>query len=142
MGSRTLKSCVLQTIYDRKENMNIKEIEPDKQSRELLSKLGVTMLKNEPELWVRGTWLDENKTTTWRNIGITLSTGEVDKSVLYLNIRLGSDNSDTDRTLSIPLVTNWKVVDNNVQLLAPLHHYIVEIMNQHFQEVTSSREEE
>lgn len=133
---------MLQAIYDRKENMNIKEIEPDKQSRELLSKLGVTMLKNEPELWVRGTWLDENKTTTWRNIGITLSTGEVDKSVLYLNIRLGSDNSDTDRTLSIPLVTNWKVVDNNVQLLAPLHHYIVEIMNQHFQEVTSSREEE
>ena len=136
------EGCVLQTIYDRKENMNIKEIEPDKQSRELLSKLGVTMLKNEPELWVRGTWLDENKTTTWRNIGITLSTGEVDKSVLYLNIRLGSDNSDTDRTLSIPLVTNWKVVDNNVQLLAPLHHYIVELMNQHFQEVTSSREEE
>lgn len=133
---------MLQAIYDRKENMNIKEIEPDKQSRELLSKLGVTMLKNEPELWVRGTWLDENKTTTWRNIGITLSTGEVDKSVLYLNIRQGSDNSDTDRTLSIPLVTNWKVVDNNVQLLAPLHHYIVEIMNQHFQEVTSSREEE
>ena len=136
------EGCVLQTIYDRKENMNIKEIEPDKQSRELLSKLGVTMLKNEPELWVRGTWLDENKTTTWRNVGITLSTGEVDKSVLYLNIRLGSDNSDTDRTLSIPLVTNWKVVDNNVQLLAPLHHYIVEIMNQHFQEVTSLREEE
>ena len=136
------EGCVLQTIYDRKEIMNIKEIEPDKQSRELLSKLGVTMLKNEPELWVRGTWLDENKTTTWRNIGITLSTGEVDKSVLYLNIRLGSDNSDTDRTLSIPLVTNWKVVDNNVQLLAPLHHYIVEIMNQHFQEVTSLREEE
>ena len=142
MGSRTLKSCVLQTIYDRKENMNIKEIEPDKQSRELLSKLGVTMLKNEPELWVRGTWLDENKTTTWSNIGITLSTGEVDKSVLYLNIRLDSNDSDADRTLSIPLVTNWKVVDNNVQLLAPLHHYIVEIMNQHFQEVTSSREEE
>lgn len=122
--------------------MNIKEIEPDKQSRELLSKLGVTMLKNEPELWVRGTWLDENKTTTWSNIGITLSTGEVDKSVLYLNIRLDSNDSDADRTLSIPLVTNWKVVDNNVQLLAPLHHYIVEIMNQHFQEVTSSREEE
>ena len=142
MGSRTLKSCVLQTIYDRKENMNIKEIEPDKQSRELLSKLGVTMLKNEPTLWVRGTWLDENKTTTWSNIGITLSTGEVDKSVLYLNIRLDSNDSDADRTLSIPLVTNWKVVDNNVQLLAPLHHYIVEIMNQHFQEVTSSREEE
>jgi len=121
--------------------MNINEIKPDDKSRELLSKLGVTMLKNEPELWVRGTWLDENKTTTWRNIGITLSTGEVDKSVLYLNIRVGNNMEDY-KTLSIPLVTNWKVVDNNVQLLAPLHHYIVEIMNQHFQEVTSSREEE
>jgi len=120
--------------------MNINEIKPDDKSRELLSKLGVTMLKNEPELWVRGTWLDENKTTTWRNIGITLSTGEVDKSVLYLNIRVGNNMEDY-KTLSIPLVTNWKVVDNNVQLLAPLHHYIVEIMNQHFQEVTSSREE-
>tara|TARA_A200000159_G_scaffold156529_1_gene171541 strand:+ start:148 stop:543 length:396 start_codon:yes stop_codon:yes gene_type:complete len=131
--------------------MNINEIKPDDKSRELLSKLGVTMLKNEPELWVRGTWLDENKTTTWSNIGITLSTGEVDKSVLYLNIRVGNNMSEQAqklleiedyKTLSIPLVTNWKVVDNNVQLLAPLHHYMVEIMNQHFQEVTSSREEE
>jgi len=111
--------------------MNFEHVIPDDISRKSLSNQGVTMLRDEPQLWVRGTMLDGNKSTKWENIGITLATGEKDKSVMYLVV------SYQDERIAIPFVLKWEVKDEGVSVVMPMQSYINEMMNQHFQSVVN-----
>lgn len=111
--------------------MNFETINPDDVTLATLKGTGITMLKDEPQLWLRGTKLDSNKDTKWENIGITLATGEVDKSVLYLVVEI------QDEKIAIPYVRDWKVQDDHIMLNAPAGTYINEVMNQHFQTIVN-----